>query len=1265
MEKLTDAVDCTFKLQASYGFILQHAETEEQRYFHPSQNNAGVFDKPPLISGRKHLEEAVDEILDFDPLEWARNHRPNTKWRVLIVTQLTCYLNRLKDFPIGAKCHNVPRYVSRNKGLDQLSSTNLFDQLCIFRCLAKHRNNEKENEHILCKQMGHNPKTFKGVLLSELDSIEKYFEVQIWVYSLEREMDKTSAMLLRRSPFRFKDRMNVDLCNGHFSLIFDMNKYSSHFPCIKCGHVSRKAFNAQRHERSCRQNVNEIFPGGIYKPKPSLFDELHDLGIDVSQHRRIYPYRCVFDIEVFFSQRKMPSNSESTEWENLHEPASIGVTSNVRHFTDGKCFISEGDSQSLVNDFMEYLEQISNEAYRRLKIKFREVTMQLKELINKEQNKCEQLEQSLGDLYDQSETRHLKHIINVKTKLQKWMERLIVLGFNSGRYDLNVLLPFIVDFCKTQDLPVQPLKRGGKFISLTCGNIQFLDICNYLGAGTSYSKYLKAYNPEGEMKSFFPYEWFTCLEKLNETSLPPHEAFHSTLKGSNISNEEYESCQKIWIEKEMKTMKDYLVHYQMLDVRPFLVAISNQIAFYSEKGLDLFKSAYSLPGISFLYVFQTSPQARFMLFNKTESNVCKALQKQMTGGPSIVFSREAEVNKSKIKSHIYGDKAKTVQSILGFDSNSLYLSCTGDYMPTGFMRRRKCPSFSLSHSSRSVKAVEWMEYMSHKSGRKILHELNRWPLSEKRIGGKRYSVDGFFEDEDKISHVYEMHGCFYHGHSCLVGQGKRYSSSMSHPLNDRVTWGDLIRQTKLRDEYIRNLPNTKLTVMYECEWEEIKKKNPSISVFLKNSIHFTSKFKVRPKSELEDITKMVLNGDLFGIVWCDVHVPDERKDFFASFPPIFKHANISIEDIGEHMKKHCEENKLLNKPRRLLISSYHGEAILVATPLLQWYLANGLVMTKVYEILEFQKTKCFSDFQNTVTKARRSGDAHPDLKIVGETLKLLGNAFYGKCNENKSKHINSNFYTESEAAIKVNDGHFINLSEIGEKYYEVQSSKKTIKYDLPILIPFFVYSYAKLVLLKFNYDFMKRHIPPSMMEEIVCDTDSMYYKFARSSLNSCVAPSMRRRFFSCFKDYCPSPACDEHYDLFVEVMVNGKRWHQPPCCVEREKFDQRTPRLFKLEAKGDSIVALNSKTYYLSTPSDVPDKVSSKGLSKVQNSLSILDYRQVLQTEKPSGGTNIGFRMGLNVKNMYTYSQKRNALSYLYIKRKVDADGVSTYPLDI
>ena len=64
------------------------------------------------------------------------------------------------------------------------------------------------------------------------------------------------------------------------------------------------------------------------------------------------------------------------------------------------------------------------------------------------------------------------------------------------------------------------IKKANQFVSFKFGDVQLLDIMNYLGGATSLDSFLKAYKTVAT-KSFFPYEWFDNPKKLNNKELPP------------------------------------------------------------------------------------------------------------------------------------------------------------------------------------------------------------------------------------------------------------------------------------------------------------------------------------------------------------------------------------------------------------------------------------------------------------------------------------------------------------------------------------------------------------------------------------------------------------------------------------------------------------------------------------------------------------------------------------------------------------------------
>ena len=103
--------------------------------------------------------------------------------------------------------------------------------------------------------------------------------------------------------------------------------------------------------------------------------------------------------------------------------------------------------------------------------------------------------------------------------------------------------------------------------------------------------------------------------------------------------------------------------------------------------------------------------------------------------------------------------------------------------------------------------------------------------------------------------------------------------------------------------------------------------------------------------------------------------------------------------------------------------------------------------------------------------------------------------------------------------------------------------------------------------------------------------------------------------------------------------------------------------LFKIEWQGDGLIGLAAKTYYcydINNPAR--DKHSSKGVNKTIN-LTRDHFLSVLNSKKPVQSTNKGFVM--KNRDMVTYSMIKNGLTYLYCKRKVLDDGISTTYLDI
>ena len=183
------------KLNVSFGLVLRHTITGELRYFRSSFNYSRFFDEPFSIGSEEDMVKFIDVLLNEDIAEHGRQKRPDTKWVVHEVTNMTVCVNKPPKFVIGAAPTEVPNYVKHNVGLDPLiknAHTGQFytDNLCFFRCLARAHGHkvkalERPTENLLqvYKTATRNPRV-NGMTIDDLDEAERVFEIKIQVYTL-------------------------------------------------------------------------------------------------------------------------------------------------------------------------------------------------------------------------------------------------------------------------------------------------------------------------------------------------------------------------------------------------------------------------------------------------------------------------------------------------------------------------------------------------------------------------------------------------------------------------------------------------------------------------------------------------------------------------------------------------------------------------------------------------------------------------------------------------------------------------------------------------------------------------------------------------------------------------------------------------------------------------------------------------------------------------------------------------------------------------
>ena len=330
-----------------------------------------------------------------------------------------------------------------------------------------------------------------------------------------------------------------------------------------------------------------------------------------------------------------------------------------------------------------------------MKLNFIEVEIAIKmklcailEQLNQRRNQAERVSNFVEDCIVEEEGKELStqflqmqknQLIDLQEHFERYCNVLPVFGFNSAKYDINLikscLLPIPVN---DPDIEPTVIQKANQCVSFKFGNIQLLDIMNFLGSATSLDSFLKAYKTK-KTKGFFPYEGFDCLEKMNNKELPLHDSFFSILRNSNPLEKDYNDfqnlvnsgltteqavtklrmdrkpptgaenffkyLQSVWENNNMQTFSDFLKWYNNQNVVPTLEAMRKMIEFYHNKEVDMLKVGCTLPKLANICLHK-STDSKFYPFTESEKDLLEKIREDMPGSPSIVFTHQAVVDET-------------------------------------------------------------------------------------------------------------------------------------------------------------------------------------------------------------------------------------------------------------------------------------------------------------------------------------------------------------------------------------------------------------------------------------------------------------------------------------------------------------------------------------------------------------------------------------------------------------------------------------------
>ena len=830
------------------------------------------------------------------------------------------------------------------------------------------------------------------------------------------ELDQLCILVKSRNAFCTEtEKIRVS------GLVFKDITQKKTFFCKKCDLPFTRIDNLTRHENNPSACSTETIIRPIskeYGAQKNIPEELLAAGFIDEEHLNFCQDNfCCFDIET----------SETICEEDAREKAILSVLSISIASSDemeATCLIRDGDSvedgKNLVQLFLVELEaRAINFNANHVPAKFSTSLASISEIESKRREEWKRRK-------DEGIPDAENPLVLFPTAWKQWLRSMTtyrVYGFNSSKFDARVLAPHLFDLILTNvdsdgssgrgnKKKINVLKRSQTYFNLSFTfptsqvKVAFCDILSYLPP-CSLAEFLKMTGSPFR-KGIFPYELYASVDEIrNAKEFPPISAFFSSLKNETCDEKSYNEAKAMFYERinlpeddseKWSSMADYLRWYNNLDVVPLVGAIKSWFATY--------KSTFGIDGYQFASLPSMAQASMFGLFDESspflhslppwKKELSERMRESVVGGLTTNLHRAVLLDGSDgPEAAKKAPNGNNYSAIIPFDFNSLYPWALLQEMPTGpgihwdckdkdgnersyFVKKNMLPSSSFQE-------FQYLMYLNHhdlrfkdETGMPIQIE-NAFYRGQKEIAG--YKVDGYCKNKEKI-YLIEFNGCAFH-RPCPHSGCKFHEGYFEEDRND-YDWYK--KEVALRQWCDEN--NGELIVQWSCQLDFKELRDVETPVFPRILKPFETK-------SVDHITRLVLNESLFGFVECDLESPDSLIEKYSSlnFPPIIRRSVVSVDMLGEFMQKRLEalNRKLPKNEVETVVNSWHAEKVYLYTPLLKWYLELGLKITKVYDVVQYQRAKCFTKFISTCVQGRIDATA-AGQSTAAQTFKIAMNS---------------------------------------------------------------------------------------------------------------------------------------------------------------------------------------------------------------------------------------------------------------------------------
>jgi len=389
-------------------------------------------------------------------------------------------------------------------------------------------------------------------------------------------------------------------------------------------------------------------------------------------------------------------------------------------------------------------------------------------------------------------------------------------------------------------------------------------------------------------------------------------------------------------------------------------------------------------------------------------------------------------------------------------------------------------------------------------------------------------------------------------------------------------------------------------------------------------------FKFLTTEEIAELDLMSITHDSpIGYIYdCDLEYPSNLHDSHSDYPLAPEHITVTREMLSPFAQSLAGSHWRPSK--KLIPNLYNKTHYVTHYRNLQFYVKQGMKMTKIHRILSFSQSTWLKGWIDLCTAQRQNARS----EFEADLAKLQANATFGKTMEQVRKRANLRLIADPVKLLKaVSKPSYREAQIINKDLVMVRAAQQKVTLNKPIAVGFCILELSKLAMYEFYYNYLKTKYQ-NRCSLLFTDTDSLCCQIQTADIYQDMSESM---------DLFDTSNFDKDHALYSthNHRVLGKM---------KSETSSTAPLEF---------VGLRAKMYSLSCGKKSQKK--AKGIKKhyVKKRLQHQSFLDVLHNS--SHTTNAKFRLFRSTNHVInTVEMTKLCLSALYDKRYILSDGMHT-----